>query len=120
MDSCPSFGPLWVTHIAEWGNDVLYIAAGEFAAHLLAIYRAGGEASFQPVAFAVERLHIEGSPWVKEFATAGVLEGVQNVWANRGENPEHFGAHLLPTSRRAWDSLNVAWSFKGLNSAGNS
>lgn len=119
VDSCPSFGPLWAAHLTEWGNDILYIAASEFADHLLVMYRAGDEASFQSVALAIERLHIEGLPWVKDFATVGVLEGIQNVWANRGENPEHFGAHLLPTSRHAWDALNVAWSSKKLDGDAN-
>jgi hypothetical protein len=119
VESCPSFGPHWAAHLAKWGNDVPYIAAGEFADHLLAMYRAKGEASFQSVAVAVERLHTEGSPGVKEFATVGLLEGVQNIWTNRGENPEHFGAYLLPTSRRAWDALNIAWSAKGVKRGDN-
>lgn len=117
VKSCPSFRPLWAAHLAEWGNDVLYIAAGEFAGHLLTVYRAGGDSPFPHVALAVEHLHIDGSPWVKEFATVGVLEGVQNVWANRGEDPEHFGAHLLPESRRAWDALNTFWRGEKVNDA---
>ncbi|WP_207064411.1 DUF7674 family protein [Niveibacterium umoris] len=112
VEACPSFAPLWAAHLAEWGNDVLYIATGEFASHLLAIYREGDQLQLARVAVAIERLHTEGSPWVKELATIGVLEGVQNIWANSGEDPESFGALLLPASRRAWNALNNFWSGK--------
>lgn len=110
VESCPSFEPVWAAHLAEWGNDVLYIAAGEFAAHLLAIHRSKDSAQLSCVAAAIERLLIEGAPSVKNLATAGILESAQNLWANSGENPEYFGSFLLPASRRAWEELNAAWS----------
>jgi hypothetical protein len=108
--SCPSFHAQWTTHQSEWGNEVLYCAAGDFASHLLDVYQANGESSFPKVAIAIERLFTEGVPWVREFAAIGVLEGVQNGWLNRGENPEVFGAHLLPKSRQRWEGLNAFWS----------
>jgi len=113
VESCPSFAPQWAAHQAEWGDDMLYEAAGEFAMHLLAIHLDGDQTQLVRAAAAVERLHTEGSPWVRELATAGVLEGVQNVWANRGEDPEQFGKLLPPASRRAWNALNAFWSQVG-------
>lgn len=110
VESCPSFSSVWEAHIAEWGHDVLYVAAGDFAGHLLEIHRTGDRFQLARVVSALERLFLEGSPSVRDLATVGVLEGVQNFWANAGEDPEHFGIHLLPASRRAWDSLNSFWS----------
>lgn len=110
VESCPSFTSAWEAHTAKWGHDVLYAAAGDFAGHLLEIHRTGDRSQFARVVSALERLLLEGSPSVRDLATVGVLEGVQNFWANAGEDPEHFGIHLLPTSRRAWDSLNSFWS----------
>ncbi|TXH88270.1 MAG: hypothetical protein E6Q78_11755 [Rhodoferax sp.] len=107
--SCPSFQSKWASHLAEWGNDVLYSAAGDFASHLLDVYRANGETSFPKIAVAIERLMTEGVPWVREFAAVGVLEGVQNCWLNHGEDPEIFGAHLLPKGRQSWEALNAFW-----------
>lgn len=110
--SCPSFRDKWDQHLVEWGNDVLYVAAGEFAGHLLSLHVAKNESSFPEVAGAIERLHIEGAPSVKELATVGVLEGVQNIWANCGADPEAFGRYLKPESRRRWDNLNAFWAGK--------
>jgi hypothetical protein len=47
---------------------------------------------------------------VKDFGTAGVLEGIQNVWSNSGTDPSGFAVFLLPESRRRWDALNTFWS----------
>ncbi|MEE8615255.1 MAG: hypothetical protein V3T11_08620, partial [Roseateles sp.] len=77
--------------------------------HLLELHVANERSSFTKVAAAIERLHLEGTPWVKEFATIGVLEAVQNVWGNSGVDPEEFGRYLGPESRRWWDGLNKFW-----------
>lgn len=58
----------------SFGHDVLYPAAGELAAHLLERFQAGATEAFNSVGTAIERLHTEGTPWVREFATIGVLE----------------------------------------------
>jgi hypothetical protein len=113
--ACPSFRDKWNQHLVEWGNDVLFIAAGEFAEHLLSLHVAKNESSFPAIADAIERLHIEGAPSVKELATVGVLEGVQNFWASRGADPEAFGRYLKQESRRRWDNLNASWDGKTPN-----
>jgi hypothetical protein len=108
--ACPSFGPAWEEHRRENGNDLLYSAAGEFARHLLDLYRADRVSTFPAIAAAIERLHVEGSPWVREFATIGVLEGIQNVWGNSGVDPAHFAAYLGPEALRWWNGLNEFWN----------
>lgn len=110
VEACPSFAAEWHLHVQEHGNDLLYAAAGAFADHLLALYRRGDLASLSAVAQAIERLHVEGSPWVKELATIGILEGVQNVWRNNQADPEYFAALLLPESQRWWRGLKNFWS----------
>jgi hypothetical protein len=117
VTSCPSFRGEWNAHCSEWGNDVLYVAAGAFAEHLLAMYASGASSSFPAVAESIERLCNEGAPWVKEFVTVGVLEGIQNVWANAGTDPESFGRYLMPESRARWESLNTFWSGKVANAS---
>lgn len=109
LSACPSFARSWGEHQEEYGNAVPYVAAGSFAQHLLELHVANERSSFTKVAAAIERLHLEGTPWVKEFATIGVLEAVQNVWGNSGVDPEEFGRYLGPESRRWWDGLNKFW-----------
>ena len=110
LEACPSFAAAWEEHLCEHGNDALYVAAGSLASHLLSLNRTGNVESFPAVANAIERLHAEGSPWVKEFATIGILEGIQNVWSNCGAEPEHFCQYLGSESRRWWQSLNDFWA----------
>jgi hypothetical protein len=99
-EACPSFRSI---------TEPLYVALGDFAQHLLELQRRHDTATFTAVARAIERLHTEGEPDVKEAATIGLLEAIQNVWRNGGVDPEHFTAHLLPESRRWWDELNAFW-----------
>lgn len=110
VEACPTFQDAWERHLAEWGGDLLYIAAGELAQHLLERYRAGDSSSFPILALAVERLIEDGSPWVQEFAVIGVLEAVQNVWGNAGTSPEVFAMHLGPLGLSQWTYLNEFWS----------
>jgi hypothetical protein len=110
LDACPSFAERWDEHQQDHGEALLYVAAGSFAAHLLRLYRDSQTETFPAVAAAVEGLHVEGSPWVKEFATVGILEAIQNVWANSGADPAIFRAYLGEESRKWWSSLNDFWA----------
>ncbi len=115
LSACPSFEESWRRHVEEYGVDLLYIAAGQFASHLLTLYQANAEESLLATGIAIERLHVEGSPWVKEFATIGVLEGVQNSWSHSSVDPSSFVQYLGPESRRWWQGLNKFWSSEAPN-----
>ena len=110
VEACPSLQPLWVQHLEEHGDDLMYIAAGDFACHLHALFLDGRDDCFPDVGRAIELLHTDGSAWVREFATIGILESIQNVWANSGADPALFVPYLGPESRRWWDGLNGFWS----------
>ncbi len=92
LRACPSFEEDWSTFLAEHGDEpLLYVSAGDFARHLLSLYRAGRVQELLPVVDAIERMHYEGSHWVKEFATIGILEAVQNAWAQDSAGLKEFG-----------------------------
>jgi hypothetical protein len=99
-EACPSF---------QSAEELLYVALGDFARHLLELHQRCETATFPAVARVIERLHTEGDPDVKEAATIGLLEGIQNVWSNCDVDPVLFTTHLLPESRRWWDELNAFW-----------
>lgn len=113
--ACPSFSRQWEEHLREYGTDLQYVAAGAFAHHLLSLYQSQDLVAFPAIASVIERLHAEGSPWVREFATIGVLEGVQNVWSHSQVNPEEFFVFLGPESKRWWRGLSEFWSGKAPN-----
>ena len=109
LEACPSFQRTF----NESGNkDLLYVVVGDLARHLLIEYRAGRTGEFGAIYELIDRLHIDGEPYVKELATIGLLEGIQNVWLNSGEDPENFGRLLLPESRLWWNDLNDFWQGK--------
>lgn len=112
LSASPSFEPTWDEHRREHGDDLLYLALGAYARHLLSLHQRGETRDFPAVAQVIERLHLEGSPFVREAATVGLLEGVQNVWSNNEVDPELFVVHLLPESAKWWRSLNDFWSGK--------
>jgi hypothetical protein len=112
VKACPTFGAARDEHLAEWGNDMLYLAAGAFARHLLEIECSGSTLSFPNVGLAIERMQVEGTHEVQELATIGVLEGIQNNWEHGGVNPEKFVVYLGPEGRSWWQGLNNFWSGK--------
>jgi hypothetical protein len=92
-------------------TDLPYVVLGNFATFLIDVYESGHEDRVRKAAELIERLHIEGDSYVKEAATIGLLEGIQNIWEWRhsGSDPEAFAERLMPESRRWWDSLNKFW-----------
>jgi hypothetical protein len=93
-------------------EDLLYVALGHFADHLLELHQQHQTDVFPAVAQVIERLHIEGEHYVQEAATIGLLEGIQNGWSGRKVDPDLFARYLLPVSLKRWQSLNDFWSGK--------
>ena len=60
----------------------------------------------------VERLHVDGDSYVKEAATIGLLEGIQNVAGHHGVDPEVIVSHLRTESAKWWAELNRFWDGK--------
>jgi hypothetical protein len=98
--ACPSF---------QSAEAPLYVVLGDFARHLLELHQTHEAAAFPAVAGVIEQLHVDGDREVREAATVGLLEGIQNAWRNNGLDPELFMTCLLPESRRWWSELNAFW-----------
>ena len=116
LQACPSFLETWRTIEGENGPDedtptrLHYVDAGEFAAHLVELHRDGGTGEVAQAFAVIERLHLEGDDYVRELATIGYLEGVQNVAGHRGLDEAAFEPYLGPETRRWWKGLNAFWS----------
>jgi hypothetical protein len=106
MEACPSY------RLPVEDQELLDVMLSDFARHLLHLQQQSRTEEFPVVAHAIERLHIEGDHYVREAATIGLLEGIQNVWGNEATDPELFVRHLLPVSAKWWQSLNDFWSGK--------
>jgi hypothetical protein len=112
LEVCPSFKERYDEHLKDNDGELLYVALGSFAHHLLELYQQHQTQNFFAVGRVIERLHIEGDHHVREAATIGLLEGIQNVWGNKNVKPDLFLPYLLPESIRWWQSLNNFWSGK--------
>jgi hypothetical protein len=113
LKACPSFTEKWKEHRAIYEDeDLLYVDLGEFAHHLVELYKANQTDEFPAVFEIIERLHLEGNAYVKEAATIGMLEGIQNVAGNSGVDPEEFFPYLKPESAKWWRQLNDFWNGK--------
>ena len=111
--ACPSFSKKWEEHPAYYeGEELLYVDLGEFAGHLVELQKANRTEEFGAVFDVIERLHLEGDHYVKEAATIGLLEGIQNIAGNSGVEPEQFVQYLKPESAKWWRQLNDFWDAK--------
>lgn len=96
-------------------------ALAELASHTIESYRRGELEEVPRVFSLVERLLNNGENSVKEAATTGFLEGIQNICshAENGIAAEVFVPYLGPESKRDWDALNEFWNGKTDHSAGH-
>ena len=90
--------------------DLPYVTAGAFAHFLLKVHQQDNmDALTKGLAF-IERLYASDDPKVRELATIGYLEAIQNVWAGRGADPESILPLLGDESKKWWTELNNFWS----------
>ncbi len=112
--ACPEFAPQWQEFQDDWRDEPdespVYVPLAAFARHLIAKLERGETADLPAVFDAVERLHVEGDEFVREAATVGLLEGLQNLnLHSRGTTPEQFRPYLGPQTARWWDKLEAFW-----------
>jgi hypothetical protein len=113
LSACPSFAPDWEKYRASNPDEgLLYIDVSELAYHIVALIKSKQTSEFSAVFDVIECLHVEGDDYVREVATIGVLESLQNVASNDGVDPEAFVPWLGIESRRWWRQLNDFWQAK--------
>ncbi|HEY1707984.1 MAG TPA: hypothetical protein VGG10_06950 [Rhizomicrobium sp.] len=113
LRACPSFASHWDAFLLEWADEPelpLYIALAELARHLIAKEGIGDTSNFDAVFDVVERWHLEGDSYVKEAATIGLLEDLQNLNLHTTTKPDDFVRWLRPKSKRTWDKVSAFWS----------
>jgi hypothetical protein len=110
VEASPGFSSQWIEFQAEWKDDKeglpYYLCLGNFARYLGEKLQQGDTADFPAIFHTVGRLHLEGDAYVREAATVGLLEGIQNL---HGEAATKFVSYLQPETKRWWDKLNDFW-----------
>jgi hypothetical protein len=113
LEACPSFRPMWEQFEQEWkGEDdkPLYLALAALAHHLIAMLELDEVATLTGAFAVVERWHVEGDDFVREAATVGLLEDLQNDGLHRSTTPKQFESFLLPESLKWWSKVDRFWS----------
>jgi hypothetical protein len=108
----PGFEPAWRDFQDEWkGDEPLprYLVLADYVRHMSALMVAGDESTLRRIFAAIERLHVEGDHAVREAATVGILEDLQNTNLHNGTTPQQFEALLLPESARFWKKVKDFW-----------
>lgn len=110
VEVCPTFADRWEEHKNEYTDEenyLPYIALGELARHLIELERRNEIDEFENIFRLIERFHLEGEHYVKEAATIGLLESLQN---NLGNDAEKFVKYLKPETAKWWNELNKFWN----------
>ena len=109
----PSFCEKWEI----FGNDFrsydeppLYLVLSELARHLIQDLELGNTDRFAAVFDVVERWHVNGDPYVKQAATVGLLEDLQNGHLHRKTLPAEFLPWLKPETLRWWTKVQEFWA----------
>jgi len=115
---CPSFGPIWREFLDNWesepGELPYYVALGDLAHHLIERLDRGQTSSFPEIFQVVEDWHLHGEHYVREAATIGLLEGIQNLSGGDSQGGRsragHFEKWLGPESLQNWNKLYEFWN----------
>jgi hypothetical protein len=110
---CPSFQPTWDVYLAdaqrEGDEPLTYLALADLARHVIAMFERGDADCFPQIFDVIERWHVEGEHWVREAATVGFLESLQNAHNHGKTDTEEFRRFLGPASERSWNKLYDFW-----------
>jgi hypothetical protein len=116
LKACPSYKKRWEEYVQdnyENGDEqLLYIDLADFASHLVDLYKQNELNEFPAVFDVIELLHTSGDDIVKEAATIGLLEDLQNGLLNNEINTNVFNKYLKQESLKWWYHLNDFWDGK--------
>lgn len=113
LEVTPRFKPIWEEFLEEWKNEEpelpIYLVLSNLARHIATLHNEGTEAELREIFAVVERWHLDGDGYVKEAATVGLLEDLQNTNLVGIGKPAQFVRFLGPESKRWWKKVEDFW-----------
>jgi hypothetical protein len=111
---CPDFEPTWQAFLVEWQEQDVelprYVVVADFARHMISKLERRDVGQLPDIFRTIERFHSEGEHYVREAATIGILEQLQNLNQHTGATePDQFVQYLGTESKRWWDKLIRFW-----------
>ena len=98
--------------ISEDDFELPYIVAGLFTQFILKAFNRNDNLTYLSGLAFIESLHLSESHKVRELATTGYLESVQNTWPPSLLEIKIPYNDLGIESKKWWDELNLYWSNK--------
>ena len=111
LEVSPSFRPDWERFIAEWEGESelpIYLVLSDLARHIATLLERGCTRELEEIFAVVESWHSDGDAYVREAATVGLLEDLQNPDLV-GIGSDQFEAYLGPESTRWWNKVEKFW-----------
>lgn len=109
--ACPDFDGAWQDHLEYWKGEPAgeYFDLGALAQWIVDQVAAQRLDCFEALFNELEILLGGASDELRDLLVVGFLEGLQNVAANRGIDPDVALRFLGPESRRGWFQLITMW-----------
>lgn len=102
----PSFSEKWKD---ETGDTPYYLALSNLARHMIGLLSSGKIDEIRSIFGVVEQWLLQGDNYVREAATAGLLEDLQNGNLHQTTEPKDFLPYLPPESRFWWEKVDAFW-----------
>ncbi|MCP1135287.1 hypothetical protein NKT34_18465 [Paenibacillus polysaccharolyticus] len=97
----------------ELGEErLIYVDISDFVKHVIECYQRKNTDEFDALFEVIEELHTNGDSFVKEFATVGILESLQNQLSDKNIEYIEFEKCLRPESKRWWNHVIDYWNGK--------
>jgi len=112
LEVSDGFRPIWNEFLEEWKDDdelPQYLALGELARYISSLISESKDEEIKKIFAVIERWHLEGDSYVKEAATVGILEDLQNTNVVGEGVPEKIELYLLPESKKWWLKVYEFW-----------
>jgi hypothetical protein len=113
LKASPTFGPVWYAFVAQWEGRPeglpLYLALSDLAKHIATLFERGAESELREIFRIVERWLRDGDAYVREAATVGLFEDLQNTNLVGEQIPTRCLAYLGPVSLRWWRKVENSW-----------
>ncbi|MCP9481724.1 hypothetical protein NNA36_07080 [Shimia sp. CNT1-13L.2] len=109
----PNFSSKWQEFVDEWAGDPEglpnYLLISDLVRECSGLLSSGRTKELGQIFEVVETWLIEGEPYVKEAATVGFIEDLQNENLHVGTEPKDFVQYLKPESAFWWRKVEDFW-----------
>ena len=117
LECSPGFLPIWQEFKSDWENDEttaeeglpLYLVLNDLARYTARLYSENRLQELCTLFLVAERWYLEGDNYVREAATVGFLEDLQNPNIVGNIDTECFIQYMGGKTKEFWDKVQNFW-----------